>query len=216
MTREPGVDDDELELDLDETVEEDFEAAAREAVAAIEAVEAGRAGSAEATVEEPAATPADETPTATAGGEAEELRNQLLRTLADFENYRKRTDRERDELRQTALFAFLRDFLPVMDNLDRALGAGGSYDDLRRGVEMIHRQMADLLRQQGVEDVAARGQRFDPVVHEAVARVEGQEPFPVVVDELQRGYRLRGRLLRPALVRVAVPRDNLGSEESVD
>src|SRR4029450_2258946 len=95
---------------------------------------------------------------------------------------------------------------PVVDNLQRALAAGGSVEDLKVGVELTLKQFLDLLRQRGVGEVPAVGTPFDPAVHEAVARVDDASvTTPTVVDELQRGYTLNGKLLRPALVRVAMP-----------
>jgi molecular chaperone GrpE len=94
----------------------------------------------------------------------------------------------------------------VLDNLERALAAEGVAEDLRRGVEMIVRQLRDALRRYGMGEVAAVGARFDPKVHEAVLREESAEvDHPTVVAELQRGYLLHDRLLRPAMVKVAVP-----------
>ncbi len=94
----------------------------------------------------------------------------------------------------------------MTDNLDLALSAQGPAEDLKRGVEMIHRQMIELLRRFGVTEVSAVGQPFDPTVHEAVAREESAEvKSPTVSAELRRGYKLHDRLLRPAMVKVAVP-----------
>lgn len=133
-------------------------------------------------------------------------RDRCLRLRADFDNYRKRVDRERLEAARYALAEPSRELLPVVDNLERALAAGGGGDDLRRGVEMILRQLEELLRRFGVTPVAALGQHFDPAVHEAVAHEESAEhDVPTVVAELQRGYRMGDRLLRPAMVKVAGP-----------
>jgi molecular chaperone GrpE len=138
--------------------------------------------------------------------EIADLRDRSMRTLADFDNYRKRAERERGEARRHAIIETVVPFLDVIDNLERALAAGGSADDLKIGVEMILRQFQDLLRRQGVERVAAAGQAFDPTVHEAVSRREDPEvDEPWVAEEMQSGYRLNDRLLRPAMVVVAVP-----------
>lgn len=165
--------------------------------------------------------PDDEGGGAFAGGEDEEvaalrreiadLRDRSMRTLADFDNYRKRSERERRDAVRYAASAPLGDLLEVVDNLSRALAAGGSADDLKTGVEMTLRQLEDVLRRHGIEPVAASGQRFDPAVHEAVSRLEDPDvETPTVVEELQRGYRLHERLLRPARVVVAVPPDDEG------
>ena len=138
--------------------------------------------------------------------ELAELRERHLRLRADFENYRKRMDREREERSRRALIEPLRDLLPVVDNLERALAAPGTSDDLRHGVEMIVRQFIDTLRRFGVEEIAAVGLPFDPQFHEAVAREERADvEVPTVIAELQKGFLLNDRLLRPAMVRVAVP-----------
>ena len=133
-------------------------------------------------------------------------RDQLLRALADLDNQRKRMDRERQQLRTSYLSAPLREFLGVVDNLDRALASEAETDDFRAGVEMIRRQMGDLLRRFEVEPVESLNAVFDPNLHEAVAREESAEvDQPTVVQELQRGYTMRSTLLRAAMVRVAMP-----------
>lgn len=150
--------------------------------------------------------------------ELEELRERYLRTMADFENFRKRVERERREAARFAAAEPLRDFLSVVDNLDRALAAEGSPDDLKAGVELILRQMKELLRRFEVEPVpAAKGDRFDPTVHEAVLRFEDPEVSEqVVTEELQKGYLLHDRLLRPAMVKVAVPAEDATEPASGD
>lgn len=188
----------ELALDLDEQTP-DLEAAMKEAVAAVESVEsaagAGEAGGGGGTAELDRLR-----------REAAEYRDRSVRTLADFDNYRKRVEREREEQRKYALLEPIREFLGVADNLDLALQADGSAEDLKRGVEMIRRQLQDLLRRFGVAEVAAVGQPFDPSLHEAVAREESPgTSTPTVIAELRRGYRLHDRLLRPSMVKVAVP-----------
>ena len=138
--------------------------------------------------------------------EIADLRDRSMRTLADFDNFRKRSERERREAIRYAAAAPLGELLEVLDNLERALAAGGSADDLKLGVEMTMRQLEEVLKRHGVERFDALGQPFDPVHHEAVSRREdaGVEE-PTVVEELQRGYRLHERLLRPSRVVVAVP-----------
>lgn len=132
--------------------------------------------------------------------------DRLRRAAAEFDNLRKRAERERLESRWNTAAGPLREFLGVVDNLDRALQAEASAEDLRAGVEMIRRQMADLLRRFGVEPVEGMNAPFDPNVHQAVAREESAEvDEPTVVQELQTGYTMESRLLRAAMVRVAVP-----------
>lgn len=135
-----------------------------------------------------------------------DLQERHLRLRADFDNFRKRMEREREETRRYALTEPLRELLPVLDNLERAATAQGRLEDLQRGVEMIARQLAETLRRYGLTEVEAMGAPFDPQVHEAVMREESADVrVPTVVGEMQRGYRLHERLLRPAMVRVAVP-----------
>lgn len=147
-------------------------------------------------------------------------RERSLRLRADFDNYRKRTERERADIERFALADALRDLLPVVDNLERALGAqGGQGDsvDLRRGVEMIVRQLHEILKRYGLSPIPAVGERFDPAVHEAVFQEESDVvAAPTVAAELQRGYRLNDRLLRPSLVKVAVPREMADDDSSSD
>jgi molecular chaperone GrpE len=196
----------ELALDLDDP-STDLEAAMRAAVAAVEGVESGArhdtAGAAAGAAPADPGTPGE---VARLRQEVAELRDRATRTLADFDNFRKRSERERQEQRRFAVLEPLREMLTVADNLDLALSAQGSADDLKRGVEMIHRQMNELLRRFGAVEVPSVGQPFDPTLHEAVSREESREvKTPTVVAELRRGYKLHDRLLRPAMVRVAVP-----------
>jgi molecular chaperone GrpE len=188
------------EIDLEDESPED---ALREAVAAAEAGD-------QPAVDAEAGPPGD-------GDEVAAMREKYLRALADFDNYRKRVERERAETSRSAVAEPLRAFLGVVDNLDRALNAGGSSKDLKAGVQMILRQTEDLLKRFGVEPVAALGEPFDPAVHEAVVRFEdaGVEE-PTVSEEFQRGYRYHGRLLRPAMVKVAVPVEGEGSRDGGD
>ncbi|GLV14141.1 protein GrpE [Alicyclobacillus hesperidum] len=137
----------------------------------------------------------------------EELTQQLLRTRADFDNFRRRTRQEREELTQFATKKLLGDLLPVIDNFDRAMAAFDQVDEpqLKTGIEMVHRQLQQLLGQYGVEAMAAEGATFDPALHEAVMQesVEGTEPG-VVLQVLQKGYTIHGKVLRPAMVKVSV------------
>ncbi len=197
------------ELDLD-AEGEDLESAMRDAVAAVESIEGVEGAGHEEHLARVAPAVA-ESDSERLRRESDELRDRLMRTLADFDNLRKRTERERHELKRFALFETMRDFLAVVDNLERAVAAGGSRDDVRAGVEMILRQMQDLLKRHGVSEVEALGRPFDPSLHEAVAREEDAGvAAPTVVGELQRGYRMHDRLLRPAMVKVAMPADGGG------
>ena len=138
--------------------------------------------------------------------EKDALQDRLLRTAAEFDNYRKRVDRERRELSEFAAADVLAELLPIADDLERALQApaGDAADPYRRGVELIHRQLVDLLRKRGVTPIAATGTAFDPNVHQAVAHeVSDAHAEGVVMEEFRRGYMLGDRLLRPAMVKVA-------------
>jgi molecular chaperone GrpE len=141
--------------------------------------------------------------------EATEAQDRYLRTLADFDNYRRRTTRERDEWRRQAQEQVVREILPVLDNFDRALAAAGSDPGgptgFRAGVELIHREFLKALESVGVRPFSAVGETFDPLRHEAVARLERRDVADqTVVQETLRGYLFHDRVLRPAQVVVAV------------
>lgn len=133
----------------------------------------------------------------------EELEQQNLRLLADFENQRRRRERDQEELRVQVLQEAVLALLPVADDLSRALQAALAEDPLRAGVSMIEKSLQDLLRRFGAEPIEAIGQMFDPGMHDAVGEEPSEEPPGTVVQELRRGWRLAGRVVRPALVRVA-------------
>ena len=139
--------------------------------------------------------------------ERDELKDRLLRTVAEFDNYRKRMERERRELVEFAAADALSDMLPIIDNLERALAApGADAEALRKGVELIQRQMLDLLHKRGARPIESRGADFDPKLHQAVVHeASDQHREGEVMEELQRGYVLGSRLLRPAMVKVAKP-----------
>jgi molecular chaperone GrpE len=133
--------------------------------------------------------------------------DRLLRKTAEFDNYRKRTDRERLQLSEAAAADLLTELLPLVDDMERALKADAGSDgaeSIRRGVELIHKQLLDTLRKRGVKPIEALGADFDPHFHQAVSyepadgRREGE-----VIEEFRRGYMLGDRLLRPAMVKVA-------------
>ena len=136
--------------------------------------------------------------------ECDQLRDRLARMQAEFDNARKRAEREKVEFREYATGSVIEQFLPVMDNFELALKSTGNADQLRSGVELIVKQMEDVLRQLQVTPVPTVGEEFDPRVHEALGSVEREDlPDQHVAEEIRRGYKLRERLLRPALVRVA-------------
>ena len=138
--------------------------------------------------------------------ERDDLTDRLLRAAAEFDNYRKRTDRERRELLESAAAGLIQDLLPVVDDLERALDAATATPDraLRQGVELIHKQLLDTLRRRNVQPFKTIGEPFDPVWHEAVASEPANgRPDGQIIGELRRGYKIGERLLRPAQVRVA-------------
>ena len=136
-------------------------------------------------------------------GERDQLLDRLARLQAEFENARKRAERERTEYRDYAAASVVEQFLPVLDNFELALKASGSTDQLRSGVELIVKQMEDVLRQMQVTTVPTVGEQFDPRHHEALGSVERADlPDQHVAEEIRRGYKIREKLLRPAMVRV--------------
>jgi molecular chaperone GrpE len=136
--------------------------------------------------------------------ERDALIDRLARLQAEFDNARKRSVREQQEFREFAASDVIKNFLPILDSFDRALKANADASDFRSGVELIYRQFQDALQKSGVQAIAAVGQPFDPRFHEAIEMVDTTEfPDHHVVDELQRGYKYKERLLRPAMVRVA-------------
>jgi molecular chaperone GrpE len=135
--------------------------------------------------------------------ERDQLVDRLARLQAEFENARKREQRERTDFRDFAVSGAVEQFLPVLDNFQLALGSSGSVEQLRAGVELIVKQMEDVLRSLNVQPVESVGTRFDPRVHEALESVDRNDlPDHEVFEEVRRGYRIRDRLLRPALVRI--------------
>ena len=136
-------------------------------------------------------------------GERDQLLDRLARLQAEFENARKRAEREKAEFRDFATGNVVEQFLPVLDNFELALKATGSTEQLRSGVELIVKQMEEVLRQLQVAAIPTVGEPFDPRVHEALGHVEREDlPDEHVADEIRRGYKIRERLLRPAMVRV--------------
>ena len=138
--------------------------------------------------------------------ERDELYDRLLRATAEFDNYRKRTERERREHAEWAAADLLGDVLAVLDDVERALAVPSPPEAkaYRGGVELIHRELLELLKRRGVSAIATAGHDFDPAVHQAVAYDEAPGAREgEILDELRRGYRLGERLLRPAMVRVA-------------
>jgi molecular chaperone GrpE len=151
--------------------------------------------------------PAAESETAAAAVEQDlrEFKDRYLRTLADFENFRKRSEREKQDYFKYAMAGVIKDLLPVLDNFDRALEHAEEGDDFHKGVSLIYKQLFDVLGRHGLRVVEESGARFDPNLHEAVVTEENPNvPNHTVTAVLQKGYFLHDRLLRPAMVKVAV------------
>jgi molecular chaperone GrpE len=147
----------------------------------------------------------------TRASRADENWDRLLRTTADFENFKKRAARERIETAQSAAAALIQKLLPVLDHFEMAQAAAqtaqvpqGGIESLQAGVAMIQQQLNTVLAETGVEEIDAAGKPFDPALHEAVSQMESSEvPEGHVVQQLRKGYKLKERLLRPATVIVA-------------
>ncbi len=137
--------------------------------------------------------------------ERDQYLDRLARLQAEFDNFRKRNLREQQEYRDYALAEALKTFLPILDSLDRAAKSDAQdLAQIRSGIELIDRQFHDALAKLGVQAVPAEGQPFDPNMHQAIQMEETDAaPDNTVIDELQRGYKIKDRLLRPAMVRVA-------------
>ena len=137
-------------------------------------------------------------------GEKEQLTDRLARLQAEFDNARKREEKARTDIRANAIGDAVEPFLGVMDNFGLALKAQGSVEQLRGGVELIVKQMEDALRGLNVVPVETVGEMFDPRVHEALGSIETAEhPDHTVIEEIRKGYKIREKLLRPALVKIA-------------
>jgi molecular chaperone GrpE len=143
--------------------------------------------------------------------EKQEMMNTLVRRQADFENFKKRVEKEKQQDRSRGVEIVIEQMLPVLDAFDRALAGPVSAEnaDYRKGFEMIRGQMWNALAKQGLERIDTAGQEFDPNVHHAIESVPNTEHGEgTVVGEMQPGYRFQGRVLRPAMVRVAAERSN--------
>jgi molecular chaperone GrpE len=177
----------------------------REAMEAVEARQEDRSGG---------EAPASGDPAEVAG-----LQDRLLRLQADFENFRKRTLKDRQEALRYGHENVVKDLLPTVDNLERAIeharsSDGGDLEGLLQGVELVLRELRGVLGRHGVEEIAAEGQAFDPAVHEAMAQQPSESVRPnTVIDVFQKGYRLRDRMLRAARVVVAAAPTEAGKQQ---
>ena len=136
--------------------------------------------------------------------ELAEKENRYLRLQADFENFRRRTRQEKEELGNLVTQNLLKDLLPFLDNFERALAAENSdAESLRAGVEMMYKQLVEALKKEGLEYIETKDKPFDPNFHQAVMRVEDAEKEDgTIVAELQKGYMVKGRVIRPSMVQV--------------
>ena len=137
--------------------------------------------------------------------EKADIYNRLLRTQADFDNARRRAERDRSDFLQFAAMDLVRELLPVLDDFERALRVETADKTYAKGVELIYQRLFETLKKMGLEPIETEGKMFDPNLHQAIERVQTADAEDqAIVGQFQRGYNFRGRLLRPAMVRVAV------------
>jgi molecular chaperone GrpE len=138
-------------------------------------------------------------------GEKAELHDRLLRAQAEFQNFKKRVERERGELYEYASMEAVRALLPVLDDFERSLKVESADREYVKGMELIYQRFYEGLKKLGLEPIVSEGEAFDPHIHHAVDMVETEDaPADTVLEEFQRGYNFKGRMLRPAMVKVAV------------
>ena len=137
--------------------------------------------------------------------EKNDLMDRLLRRQAEFDNFRRRAEREKADVLEFASTETVRAILPILDDFERALRVDCASKDYARGMELIYQRLLDALKKLGLEPISAKGLKFDPHLHHAVDMVESEDVEDhIILDEYQQGYNFRGRLLRPAMVKVAV------------
>ncbi|SFH77642.1 molecular chaperone GrpE [Selenomonas ruminantium] len=188
------------EQKLDE-MQQEIDQAAMTEEAEEEAPEA--AENAEAGAEEPAADDAQQQ-VEKLTAELKEQTDRSLRLQADFENFRRRTSKEKEELAAVVTQGILKDMLPLLDNFERAMAAEAKDGEaFQKGVEMIFTQFGEVLKKNGLEKIETEGQKFDPNFHQAVMRVQNEElEDDDIAQELQKGYMVKGRVIRPSMVQV--------------
>lgn len=137
--------------------------------------------------------------------ERNELQDLLQRRQAEFDNYRRRVERERSDFVEYAGMEIVRELLPVVDDFERALKADTGSKEYAKGVELIYQRLLDILKKSGLEPIDTEGKTFDPHLHQAVEKVQTEDAEDhAILGEFQRGYHYKGKLLRPSMVRVAV------------
>ena len=180
--------------------------------ATIDSTEPGTAGGSEPEASTEAAAESAESSLAAdyerVVNEKSELQELLQRRQADFENFKRRSDRERGEVFETATHEALKNFLPILDDLERGLKSApaedGAAKEFAKGMELIYQRTVELFTRLGVSPVKSEGEKFDPNVHHAVQKVESSEHADeTILEEYQKGYLYKGKLLRPAMVKVA-------------
>jgi molecular chaperone GrpE len=150
--------------------------------------------------------PPEKTELELAKEELEETKNRLLRALADFDNYKKRAAIEREQFVQFANETLISDLLPIIDGFARAMDAAEKIkagEEMIKGLALIKRQVEDILKKHGVDEVEALGKPYDPNLHEAILQKEDKGPEGVIIEEMQKGYTLHGRVIRPSMVIVS-------------
>lgn len=151
--------------------------------------------------------------------EAEEYLDHLKRLKAEFENYKKRMVKERGQLISWAVEDLIKELLPVLDDLERAIDVAKTsqnFSSLLEGIQMVYDHFKGLLKKRGVEEIPAKGEEFDPNVHEAIMRIESDEhPDNIVVEEMRKGYKFKDRVLRPSMVKVNKRKSSSVTDEEV-
>lgn len=162
---------------------------------------------AEASEQDAGAEAAEDARFAELAKQAEENQQRYLRAQADFDNFRRRTAKEKEELAQYASMKLVGQLVPIVDNFERAIAAassGSDFESLAKGVDMIFRQLSQTLESEGLKAIEAVGQPFNPEFHQAIMQVESDEyEEGIVVEEVQKGYMLKEKVLRPAMVKVS-------------
>ena len=189
------------EAEAEETAADEAEAPETAEASESDAAEADAAAEAEAPDEDAAALKAQVESLKAA---LEEKDNRVKRLQADFENFRRRTSKEREELANVVTQDLLKSMLPILDNFDRAMAAEQKdSESFQKGVEMIYTQLHETLKNDGLEPIETAGQKFDPNFHQAVMRVENPDlEDDTIAQELQKGYIVKGRVIRPSMVQV--------------
>ena len=149
--------------------------------------------------------------------EANKYLDHLKRLKAEYENYKKRAIKERQQIVLWSIEDFVKELLPVLDNLERAIDSTRSTQDfssLAEGIQLVESQFKSVLKKQGLKEIKAKGMQFDPYLHEAIMRIESEDyPDNLVVEELQKGYKFKDKVLRPSMVKVNKRDDSNKSEK---